>query len=105
MAAAHALARGECVGWIDSDDVLGMMAIDRTMALLDNNPSVGIVYTDHQLMDEKGIFGQVGLGFNPRRGSSAVESSTTELSMHGRFSSAVGRNISKNRLTPLDRAT
>jgi glycosyltransferase involved in cell wall biosynthesis len=71
LSAAHALAQGDYVGWIDSDDVLGMMALERTVAVLNENSTVGMVYTDHQLMDENGLFGQIGwrcqIPYDPER--------------------------------------
>ena len=52
LRAAHEHAGGEFVGWIDSDDLLVNTALADTVAALDANPALGMVYTDHVVVDE-----------------------------------------------------
>jgi Helix-turn-helix domain len=42
------------LGWIDSDDRLTPATLAATVAFLDNEPEVGTVYTDHQIIDAQG---------------------------------------------------
>jgi glycosyltransferase involved in cell wall biosynthesis len=54
LQAAHALAQGEYLGWIDSDDLLTPVTLAATLALLKNSPQSGWVYTNHQVIDANG---------------------------------------------------
>jgi glycosyltransferase involved in cell wall biosynthesis len=54
LQAAHDAAIGEYVGWVDSDDVLTMAALSSTVAYLNREPEVGMVYTDYLVMDAGG---------------------------------------------------
>ncbi|PXF60197.1 MAG: filamentous hemagglutinin [Deltaproteobacteria bacterium] len=45
---------GAYLCWVDSDDFLSPSALEETVAVLDGNPSVGMVYTDYQLIDTIG---------------------------------------------------
>jgi glycosyltransferase involved in cell wall biosynthesis len=54
LIAAHELAQGDYVGWLDSDDQLAPTALEKTSQILDQQPEVGMVYTDHYLMNEAG---------------------------------------------------
>jgi glycosyltransferase involved in cell wall biosynthesis len=54
LQAAHALATGDYVGWVDSDDLLAPTALAETAAILDAQPGVGMVYTDYWVIDEQG---------------------------------------------------
>lgn len=47
-------------GWVDSDDQLAPSALAATVNILDSQPQVGMVYTDHRLIDESGR--NLGLG-------------------------------------------
>jgi glycosyltransferase involved in cell wall biosynthesis len=47
-------------GWVDSDDLLAPSALAATVNILDTQPQVGMVYTDHRLIDENGR--DLGLG-------------------------------------------
>ena len=47
LASAIGLARAPYVGWIDSDDRLGANALKATIPILDQNPEIGLVYTDY----------------------------------------------------------
>jgi len=58
---AHALTKGEFVGWLDADDWLAPTAVQETVECLQQNPDYGMVYTDHVDVDEKGV--QHGLGY------------------------------------------
>jgi glycosyltransferase involved in cell wall biosynthesis len=42
------------LAWIDSDDLLDPDALVTTVAILDTNPSVGMTYTDHWVVDSQG---------------------------------------------------
>jgi glycosyltransferase involved in cell wall biosynthesis len=42
------------LGWVDSDDVLAPTALAETVAILDAHPNVGMVYTNHLIIDEQG---------------------------------------------------
>ncbi len=54
------MATGKYLGWVDSDDALAPNALERTVAALDTNPNVGMVYTQHEVIDETGLV--LGLG-------------------------------------------
>jgi glycosyltransferase involved in cell wall biosynthesis len=54
LRAAHRQADGTYLGWIDSDDCLTPATLAATVAFLDNEPEVGMVYTDHQTIDAQG---------------------------------------------------
>ena len=41
--------------WVDSDDLLAPTALEETVAVLDNNSSVGLVYTDYKLINKDGV--------------------------------------------------
>ncbi|WP_324282059.1 glycosyltransferase [Cyanobacterium aponinum UTEX 3222] len=51
---AHALAQGEYLGWLDSDDWLAPKALEATVEILQLNPQVGMVYTNYQVVNEQG---------------------------------------------------
>lgn len=42
------------LAWIDSDDLLAPDALAATVNILDSNPQIGMLYTDHWLIDESG---------------------------------------------------
>lgn len=52
LKAAHHHARAPLIGWLDSDDLLVDTALHDTKAALDADPSAGLVFTDHLLIDE-----------------------------------------------------
>jgi glycosyltransferase involved in cell wall biosynthesis len=58
--AAARLATGRYIGWVDSDDALAPTALERTAAVLDARPGVGMVYTQYRFMDEDGRLGGIG---------------------------------------------
>lgn len=37
--------------WVDSDDMLEPTALEETVAVLDSDPAVGVVYTDYRVID------------------------------------------------------
>lgn len=41
-------------GWVDSDDLLAPTALAETVAILDSQPQVGLVYTNHLIIDAEG---------------------------------------------------
>lgn len=51
---------GQYLAWIDRDDVLAPTALERTAAILDDNPEIGVVYTDYLDIDADGNI--LGLG-------------------------------------------
>jgi glycosyltransferase involved in cell wall biosynthesis len=54
LAAAHAHAAAPFIGWIDADDLVFPGAVARTLQALRAEPDVGMVYTDHAMIDERG---------------------------------------------------
>jgi glycosyltransferase involved in cell wall biosynthesis len=42
---------GPYLCWVDSDDMLAPTALEETVAVLEGNPTVGMVYTDYQVID------------------------------------------------------
>jgi glycosyltransferase involved in cell wall biosynthesis len=58
---ALANARGQYIGWVDSDDLLAPDALAATVEILDTHPNMGMVYTDHVIIDEASRF--QGIGF------------------------------------------
>ena len=42
------------LGWVDSDDLLAPTALAETAAILDTHPHIGLVYTNHLIIDEHG---------------------------------------------------
>jgi glycosyltransferase involved in cell wall biosynthesis len=47
LRAAFPLTLGSYIAWVDSDDVLAPTALTETVAILDQQPQVGLVYTDY----------------------------------------------------------
>ncbi|HEX6765235.1 MAG TPA: glycosyltransferase [Polyangiaceae bacterium] len=45
---------GQYIGWVDSDDALAPKALERTVAVLERRPKVGMVYTRYLVMNENG---------------------------------------------------
>lgn len=58
--AAHTHACGRFIGWVDSDDMLHAEALAHTVAVLESRPNVGLVYTDHLIIDEHNKASGVG---------------------------------------------
>ncbi|MCP2729300.1 CHAT domain-containing protein [Limnofasciculus baicalensis] len=54
LQSAIAQTTGTYIGWIDSDDILAPAALQKTAAILDTQPEVGLVYTDYLMMEENG---------------------------------------------------
>jgi glycosyltransferase involved in cell wall biosynthesis len=54
LKAAHALAQGDYVGWVDSDDLLAPTALEQTVAILNIHPNIGMVYSNYQVIDGQG---------------------------------------------------
>src|SRR5947207_2666357 len=52
--AAAQFCTGKYFGGVDSDDAITPTALEETVAFLDANPSVGMVYSDYLMMDESG---------------------------------------------------
>lgn len=52
------------LGWIDSDDLLAATAVEETVNILEGSSEIGMVYTDHMVIDEHGtvkVYGQRSL--------------------------------------------
>jgi len=47
------MCKGTYTGWADSDDLLAPTALEETAAVLDTQPSIGAVYTDCLIINEK----------------------------------------------------
>ena len=60
LCAALATANNPYIGWVDSDDLLAPDALAATVEILDNYPHVGMVYTDHVIIDEANRFQCLG---------------------------------------------
>jgi glycosyltransferase involved in cell wall biosynthesis len=54
LRAAHQQAQGQYLGWIDSDDRLTPATLAATVGFLNSEPNIGMVYTDHQIIDAQG---------------------------------------------------
>jgi glycosyltransferase involved in cell wall biosynthesis len=54
LRSAHQQAQGQYIGWIDSDDRLTPATLAATVAFLEAEPDVGMVYTDHHIIDAQG---------------------------------------------------
>ncbi len=57
---AHAEALAAYVGWIDSDDVLSPIALERTLSVLESRPELGMVYTDCRILDSANMVHGLG---------------------------------------------
>jgi glycosyltransferase involved in cell wall biosynthesis len=73
LARQRAIARstGEYVGWMDSDDRLAPTALEETVTVLDVRPDVGMVYSDHSLIDSAGntlgVGARCAIPYSPER--------------------------------------
>lgn len=54
LKAAIAQTTSPYVGWVDSDDLLAPTALAETVAVLNANPQVGLVYTNYEVIDAQG---------------------------------------------------
>ncbi|MBW4691249.1 MAG: CHAT domain-containing protein [Lyngbya sp. HA4199-MV5] len=54
LRAAIAHTTGTYLGWVDSDDLLAPTALEQTVQVLQQQPKIGMVYTDYLDMDEQG---------------------------------------------------
>lgn len=54
LKAGYGLARGEYIGQVDSDDWLDTQAIERMVAVLDDDASCGMVYSNYIDVDQNG---------------------------------------------------
>jgi glycosyltransferase involved in cell wall biosynthesis len=60
LRAAIAASKHRYLAWIDSDDLLAPDALAATVTILDRHPHIGMVYTDHAIVDDRGSI--LGLG-------------------------------------------
>lgn len=60
MAEAYRHVSGRFIGWLDSDDWLAPTAFEVTARALEQRPDVGMVYTDHAVVDAAGALLGVG---------------------------------------------
>ncbi|MBW4472549.1 MAG: CHAT domain-containing protein [Stenomitos rutilans HA7619-LM2] len=54
LQSAIAHTTGTYLGWVDSDDLLSPTALEQTVPILQQQPHIGMVYTDYLDMDEQG---------------------------------------------------
>jgi glycosyltransferase involved in cell wall biosynthesis len=80
---AHLLCQGEFVGWLDSDDVLAPSALERTLQILASNSDVGMVYTDHMIIDAVGKI--LGIGQRCKIPYSSMQMLLDFLTFHFRL--------------------
>ena len=68
---AIAITSGKYFGCLDSDDLLHQDALQETVAVLENKPDMGMVYTEYQVMNELGNIGAKGkrcqIPYSPQR--------------------------------------
>lgn len=57
---AIARSSGCYVGVVDSDDALAPIAVEETVRVLEEQPHVGLVYSDYWVMDERGWVQRLG---------------------------------------------
>lgn len=71
LRSSFALARGNYLGCVDSDDFLAASALEETVAVLDANSEWGVVYTDHIDIDpqgnERGLNYRCQIPYSPQR--------------------------------------
>ena len=60
LCAALATTDPPYLGWVDSDDLLAPDALAATVEILDRYPDVGMVYTDHAIIDAESRFQGIG---------------------------------------------
>lgn len=73
------LARGEIIGWLNSDDVYLPGAIDRVLERFRRFPAVDVIHGDRLMIDEEdGVIGWASVGpFQPHRWGYTINSETT----------------------------
>jgi glycosyltransferase involved in cell wall biosynthesis len=71
LKAAFAATTGTYIGSIDSDDLLAPTALKETVAVLNAYPSVGLVYTNYQVIDaqnrDRGLGHRCQIPYSPKR--------------------------------------
>ncbi|HNY28848.1 MAG TPA: glycosyltransferase [Candidatus Sumerlaeota bacterium] len=60
LAEACARAEGDFLGLVDADDRLEPTAVEECAEYLNHHPEIGMVYTDHQIMNSEGRPGALG---------------------------------------------
>jgi glycosyltransferase involved in cell wall biosynthesis len=58
---AIAQTTGKYIGLVDSDDLLAPTALAETVPILDSHVDIGMVYTDHVIIDEQGKVKGIGV--------------------------------------------
>lgn len=61
-------SRGRYIAFLDDDDLWNPDKLERQMLLLENNPDIGLVYSDMSLFDERGTMPVTYLGRVPPPG-------------------------------------
>ena len=68
---AIAQTSGRYIGWVDSDDMLAPTALEETLAILEDSPRTGLVYTDYLDIDKtsqvKGYGNRCQIPYSPQR--------------------------------------
>jgi glycosyltransferase involved in cell wall biosynthesis len=54
LQSAIASTTGQYIGWVDSDDLLAPHALAETVATLERQSEIGLVYSDYLVIDEQG---------------------------------------------------
>jgi glycosyltransferase involved in cell wall biosynthesis len=60
LKAAVATTTGTYLGFVDSDDLLAETALQDTVAILDQQPHIGLVYTDYVVIDANSVVREYG---------------------------------------------
>jgi GT2 family glycosyltransferase len=59
------------VGWVDSDDVISPIALEKTVPILEQSPDIGMVYTDYRIIDGNnqvfGVGDRCSVPYSPER--------------------------------------
>lgn len=97
---------GEYLGWLDDDDRLHPEALMKTAAILNLNPQIGMVYTDHLVMDEAGVVGQLGarckIPYSPNRMLTDFCTHHFRLVRRGVYDAVGGIDLQFNRVEDYD---
>jgi glycosyltransferase involved in cell wall biosynthesis len=83
LKAAIATTTAPYLGWVDSDDLLAPTALEETIAVLNASPSVGMVYTQYNVIDEVGV--DQGLGVRNQVPYSADQLLVSFMTFHFRL--------------------
>ena len=83
LKAAIAETNGTYLGWVDSDDLLAPTALAETVAILETEPDVGLVYTNYYDINETGDI--IGFGYRTNVPYSKERLLTNLMTFHFRL--------------------